>query len=295
MNSDSFAEFYQGVPAEEVKKYRDFKASHKPKYIDYKGQSVEYYCCGKGEKTILLPPGGGGGLFPPEYNFRTILHFEENYKIIAPGTAPVNKLVDLSEFINMVLDAEDVEKVIILGGSGAGIFGQSYFKRNFHKVEAMILYNTVPPNQEKEKKKWALWLFRVIPAFLIKAIAQKKMTKLTEADVPPEAEARLAFTTASLKEAISTKFAKKSLVSQLEMFFAFNVEDNYKKEDFTDWKGKVLIITCEDDPGYKQVGYLTENLPNNELYTFPKGAGHIPALVHMEKFFVILKEFLDKL
>ena len=51
--------------------------------------------------------------------------------------AQVQTLIELSECLNLILITECVEKLIIVGGSGAGIVAQSYYKRNYPKVEAI--------------------------------------------------------------------------------------------------------------------------------------------------------------
>ena len=60
---------YRDVPESELNLYRHFLKTHTSKYIDFRGQLIEYYSCVQGEKTILLPPGAAGGLIPPEFMF----------------------------------------------------------------------------------------------------------------------------------------------------------------------------------------------------------------------------------
>ena len=79
------------------------------------------------------------------------------------------------------------------------------------------------------------------------------------------------------------------------MAFKFNETGGYKKEDFKDWQGKVLIITCEDDPGFKDLEYFKNNLPNTQFHIFPKGLKHMAHIIEMEKFYNIMEEFLRDL
>jgi pimeloyl-ACP methyl ester carboxylesterase len=152
--------------------------------------------------------------------------------------------------------------------------------------------NTFGPKKERNKRA-GLWIIRIFPGFILRPLFMKKLSRLAAADIPPEAEERVGFNVALLKEMFSTKFNKKAMLSALKLVFEFNERDAYKLEDFKEWKGKVLVITAEDDPYFKDTDDLMKNLPNTELYTFPKGVGHMAPLIHPDKFFGKIDEFLS--
>jgi pimeloyl-ACP methyl ester carboxylesterase len=283
--------FYEGVSQEEIRNFQQFKETHQRKQLDYNGLLVEYLCCGQGEKTILFPP-GGFGILPPEYGFRSIMHFEKKYKVIAPDVPGVRYLDEAIDILNRILDVEGIDKVIVVGGSGAGITAQAYFKRNFARVEALVLYNTFSPKQERNKRA-GLWIVRIFPGFILRPLFMKKLSRLAAAEIPPEAEERIGFNVALLKEMFSTKFNKKAILSALKLVFEFNEKDAYKLEDFKEWKGKVLIITAEDDFYFKDTEDFMKNLPNTELYKFPKGVGHMAPLIHPDEFFGKIDRFME--
>lgn len=291
MSSKSLDKFYQGVSQEEIQNFQQFKETHQRKQLDYKGLLVEYLCCGQGERAILLPP-GGFGILPPEYGFRSIMHFEKNYKVIAPDVPGVRYLDEAIAILNRILDSEGIDNVIVVGGSGAGITAQAYFKRNFARVESLVLYNTFGPKKERNKRA-GLWIVRIFPGFILQPLFMKKLSGLAAAEVPPEAKERIGFNVALLKEMFSTKFNKKAMLSALKLAFEFNEKDEYKSEDFKEWTGKVLVITAEDDPYFKDTDDLMKNLPNAELYAFPKGVGHMAPLIYPDKFFGMIDQFLE--
>jgi len=279
------------VSAEELKRFQDFLHTHELKEIDFKGQRIKYYCSGKGDRTVFISP---GWFNTPEYGFRSIMIFEEDFRVITPGMAIFRSLDDLSRAINRILEVEGIEKVILVGGSAGGIMAQTYFKRHNQKVEAMILYNTLAPKKERNKN-WALWLIRLLPFFVFRATVKKRQKKYFKVKIPEEAEARIRFNQALFNEMISKKMNKKLLVSQMRLAYEFNEQDTYTLDDFKQWQGRVLVISSEDDAGYKDVDILMKNLPNTELYTFPKGTGHMAPLIHQEEFRKIIRDFLDKL
>jgi pimeloyl-ACP methyl ester carboxylesterase len=291
MNAILLNKYYQDVSAEELKQFQDFLRTHELKEIDFNGQSIKYYQAGKGDRAVLISP---GWFSTPEYGFRSFMLFEEDFRVIATGMAIFKSLNDLTRAINQILEVEGIKKVVLVGGSASGIMAQAYFKRQNQKVEAMILYNTLAPKKERNKN-WALRLIRLLPFSIFRAAVKKQQKKYFKAEIPPEAEARIRFNQALFTEMISTKMNKKLLVSQMKLVFEFNERDTYTSNNFKQWKGRVLVITSEDDPGYKDVDILMKNLPNTELYTFPKGTGHMAPLIHQEEFRKIIKDFLEKL
>jgi pimeloyl-ACP methyl ester carboxylesterase len=98
---------------------------------------------------------------------------------------------------------------------------------------------------------------------------------------------------ALLKEMFTAKFNKKAMLSALKLAFEFNEKDEYKLADFKEWEGKVLVITAEDDPCFKDTDDLMKNLPNTEIYAFPKGVGHMAPLIHPDKFYGLIDQFLE--
>jgi len=293
LDAKTINKYYKDVSKEELKKFQHFLKTHTLKKIDSNGQSIKYYSSGKGEKTILLTP-GGMGILPPEYGFRYILKLEKDYKVIAPEIPDAKSLDEFSNILNLILENEGIGKLVMMGSSGGGIFSQPYFIRNFNRVEAMILTNALGPKKERNKKLGFI-LLRLSPSFLLKSLLKKEGNKLALADIPLEVKEKIGFSMALFNEMISKRFNKELLLSQMKLFFEFNEKENYKLEDFKQWKGKVLIITSEDDPGFKDVDYLMRNLPNTELFTFPKGLKHMASIIQPDKYWGIIYKFLESL
>ena len=47
--------------------------------------------------------------------------------------------------------------------------------------------------------------------------------------------------------------------------------------------------------GFKDIGWLTENLPGAEAEILPAGLGHLPQLVHRERFERLIRDFVTRL
>ncbi len=95
-------------------------------------------------------------------------------------------------------------------------------------------------------------------------------------------------------EIMANHFTKKKLINILSVMFEF-AREGYTRADFAGWQGKALVVASEDDTGFKDLEWLTDNLPNAESHTFPKGLGHLPQLVHKDKFESLIRGFLGQL
>jgi pimeloyl-ACP methyl ester carboxylesterase len=290
MNSDAY---YANVPEKEVNAFLEFKKSHQPRRISVKGRPFEYYCSGENEKAMLIFHGVST---TAEFVYRRILDFEKNYKVIAPTIANIESIQDLDEAVNLVLEKEGVQRLVVMGGSFGGMIAQAYFKLNYEKINGLVLAITLAPKPERNKT-WILWMIKILPWGLLRKLFKKKLGKLfeSEAEIPPEAKGKIRFMQAHFLDTIDTKITKKILFSQLNLAFEFNSSRRSRPENFKDWSGKVLVISGEDDPGFKDTETLTSSYPNTESYIFPKGSGHMVPIVHEEKYLGLIFRFLDTL
>ena len=282
--------YFSAVAADELELFQKFLATHKRKRISFKGQDIEYICCGKGEQTMLFPP-GGMGILPPEIAFRSISHFEREYRIIAPDIADVASIEDLCGALNLILDTEGAGSITVIGGSGAGICAQVYFQRNHDRVDSLVLFNTYAPKRERNKP-WAYWLIRLLPEPLLKSLFLKKSRKLTQADIPAQAEHRIAFNRSLLVYFLSTQFDKKLLVSFFKLAMDFNRRGLAQPSGIDTWTGKTLVISAEDDGGFADTEILRKHLPRCSTYIFPKGHRHMAPLINPGEFYRVIDDFL---
>lgn len=284
--------YYGDVDVRELEKYQDFLKSHSIKSLTIDGKIVHYICSGNGEKTILTFSGGHS---TPESAYETIMAFEDDYRVIVIDIGSFSSQDTLNRGVKQILAAERIDRVILTGQSMSGIIAQLFFSENFPMVEGLVLTNTLAPKKDRNKK-YGLVIFNLFPGFILKPLIRKKLTKLADVDIeiPPEAEARVGFKIALIKDIIDNKFSKKIIINIIKLAFEFN-ESGYTRESFSEWPGRVLIITCEDDPYFQDVDSLASIFPNTEVFTFPKGLKHIAPMVHLEKFHSLIRNFLKKI
>lgn len=289
LNAQTIKKYFEGTSEQELQKFRDFLNTHPIKQTSFKGKSIPYCICGKGEKTMLTFSGGHSG---PWAVYSSVLGFEKEFQLVVVDFSGLDSLEDFSRCVNHVLESEGIDRVYVTGQSLTGMFAQAYFRRNVDRVEAMVLTNTLAPKKESNKKA-ALFIFRIFPSFLLMPLIKKKLGQIgkIDAEIPPEVEERMRFRMALLRHDMDKWASKRTLLNVVRMLFEFNGKDDVPTAEIGRWPGRVLIVTSEDEPYRDDVELLRKQYPRSEIYTFPAGWRHAAPLVHTEKFQKLIRDF----
>ncbi|UCE39877.1 MAG: alpha/beta hydrolase [Candidatus Aminicenantes bacterium] len=290
MDAKTIEKYFGGISETELQRFQGFLDTHPLMHAEFKGNDVPYYRCGKGEKTILAFSGGHSG---PWALYNSMIGLEDEFQIVVVDFSSLDNLDDFCRSVNHVLEEERIEKVCVTGQSLTGMFAQAYFRRNVGRVEAMVLTNTLAPKKERNKKA-ALTILRFFPAFLLKPLINKRLAQVGKIDakISPEVQERLAFRMALLRHDIDQVASKKTLLAVVRMLFEFNEKDSVPVEGVENWPGKVLVVTSEDEPYRADVELLMALYPDAELFSFPAGWRHAAPLILMERFQILIKDFL---
>lgn len=292
MDAQTIKKYFEGTSEQELRRFQDFLNTHPIKQTSFKGKSIPYCICGKGEKTMLTFSGGHSG---PWAVYSSVLGFEKEFRLVVVDFSAFDNLEDFSQCVNHVLESEGIGSVCVTGQSLTGMFAQAYFRRNADRVEAMVLTNTLAPKKERNKKA-ALTIFRIFPFFLLRSLIKRSLARVGKIDatVSQEIEDRLRFRMALLRHDIDREASKKSLLDLIRMLFEFNEKEAAPMANIDRWPGRVLIVTSEDEPYRDDVEFLMKQYPRAEIYSFPAGWRHAAPLVHMEKFQKLIRDFLLK-
>jgi pimeloyl-ACP methyl ester carboxylesterase len=283
--------FYGDVPADHLKRYRGFLASHTLKRLEVGGVETPYYACGQGERTLVSFCGGHS---TPATLWETISSWEEDHRIVVIDISGFASVAELCDGVGAILEHEGVERVVLLGASLAGLISQIFLKHHFERVEAVVLMNTMAMNPAGDKR-FSLWLTRLMPAWLLRSIFGKKLRAyFNEALDDPQASAGARFGLAHLEEVLALHFTKRKVIHLLSVLFEFGRE-GYTLADLDQWQGRALVIVSEDDQGFGDLEWLTENLPRCASEVIPAGLGHLPQLAHRKRFETLIREFLSEL
>jgi pimeloyl-ACP methyl ester carboxylesterase len=290
MKDQEKSKFYKDVSPNLYQRLVEYRKNHPIKTLMFRNKEIEYISCGTGKKAVLTFHGALGNA---EGNFQAISFFEKNYRVIAPSITNFESLDEFSEAVNKILKKENVGKYFLIGQSFGSFMAQPYFHRNYKNIEVLILINSYPPKNEwvKDFKKMEK-LLKSIPAFLLRKLMAKKLLKLADEhrEIKSEIREELKFTIAFAKERFNN-VKKNVILSQAVLTGEFNGE-NYKKEDYKGWNGKVLIFTADDDNGFPYHEELRNQYPNVEEIIF-KNVGHMGTLLKRDEYHAILNKFLD--
>jgi len=293
MMDDKYWEPLRAAYPEQFARFRSFLDTHQERRAELGGKTVSYYSCGHGQRTLLTFAGGWGGI---ELAYETVLGFEGRNRVVVVDVSAYDDPDEMGRGINGVLDAENIDRVIVFGQSLNGIIGQSYFKRHYRRVDGLVLTNTLAPRKERSKT-WVLALLKILPLRWMKPLMRRKMTRLGEfkQEVPPKVLAGRRFAAALMGQMIDGYWTKRGTLNILKLTFAFNERDGYTPDSFPGWRGRVLNITSPDDPYYPDVELLMKNLPRAEKYEFQPGFGHVAPQIHRDEFHKIIQGFIDRL
>lgn len=282
----------EGISDEELNTFREFMQSHSLQHLDFEKRRVDYMRCGSGAETILTFAGGWG---PPQLIYETALGFEGDYRLVVVDISPFAEPESMCRAVDKVLEKERVDKVILLGQSFTGIIAQIYFRSRYKRVKDVVLTNTPAPKKER-CKKWALFLLRRLPLSMFKPLIKKKLARLSKFDIEitEEAEKRMRFRAALMMGIMDQYFTPKVMRNALSLAFVFNQAGAYKREEFTGWKGRVLLVTSEDESYYSDAQILADFLPGTEMFKLPVGCRHIAPLIYREQFQAGILSFLKR-
>ena len=112
--------------------------------------------------------------------------------------------------------------------------------------------------------------------------------------IPPHARERVAFRSALFLDQLLHDVPRISVMNLMKVSYQFN-EMGYRDGDWKSWAGKILIVTSEDDPEYKDVPLLQENLPGTRVEKLSPGFRHLAPAVEHDRFYGILTDFLKGL
>ncbi len=291
IDESTLQEFYRDVPAAYLDRFRSFLRTHSLERVTLDRTEVCYCACGRGARTVLTFCGGHS---TPYTAWETIETYENDHRVVVLDISGFGTVAALSRGINKILEREGIDRVVLLGTSLAGIVAQIYLKHNANRVDGVVLINTAALKPGGDKPV-ALLLTKLIPGFILRAMFRKKLRAyFRQALADPRAAEGARFWLAHLDEIMANHFTKKKLINILSVMFEF-AREGYTRADFAGWQGKALVVASEDDTGFKDLEWLTDNLPNAESHTFPKGLGHLPQLVHKDKFESLIRGFLGQL
>jgi pimeloyl-ACP methyl ester carboxylesterase len=270
-----------------------FRTTHPFKILQTAFGKAEYIICGNGNETILMLHGLAGNA---ESVYKFILAFERDYKIICPTIPALQERTTASAlaFIHLVLQHENLQPSIVIGGSFGGVLAQAYWYANSETVNKVLLFDTTPPDKAAGiKSRKAAAVIKFIPWFIFKPLFGMKLRNLfTVKAVKDEGTKNLLrFSKSRFEERFKT-VSKELLLTHSNIVFDFMI--NTTVPAINSNRTNLLVIYSEDDPAAKGADILFKKVyPFADIVSF-KGAGHIGALLYFDAYIADMNKVLNR-
>lgn len=272
----SFADFSQQVAPETIAAYSAFR-ERPVRRLERNGQVWTYRKHGTGPALLLLHGMGGEA----DLWWQQIERYEKHFTVIAPTYPPARTLQGLSEGIIDILDAENIDRTIVMGTSLGGYLTQYLLAQHPQRFERAALLNTFPPNDIiAEQNRLQGWALRLLPEPVVFRIYRAGLEKRV---LPASQNSPL------LRAHLMTLASGGMTKEQLYARFLCVMESFQPAAPFT----PMLIVDSDNDPLVSE--QLREMLvgmyPHAKRVTLHE-AGHFPYLSHSDQFHSIIDEFL---
>jgi len=278
---------YRYAPPAAVDQLRRFRATHPLKSFILDGVTWDYLLGGQGRETLLILPGLLG---VAEMSFQHSAIFENTYRVIVPGYPfGVGTLDQLVGGLAALLDAEQIDRVHVLGGSFGGLVAQRFVRAYPERVRRLVLSHTGGPRPDRARaNRRAVTLFGLLPMRVLRFML-RGATRRSLRDAPEH----IAFWEAYSDEMI-TRLTKADLISRYRLAADFDATSTFTPDDLKDWSGRVLILEGDNDPIAEAAARasLRQLYPQAQVHVF-HGSGHVASIAQLDEYTAIITRFLS--
>ncbi len=287
MNSTALDTLFKTVPKEQQEQLLTFRATHQAKKLIVGGVEWNYLASGQAAETILLLT---GGLNTYDAGFQIISDFEQSYRVLAIRYPDVATVAELVEGVVALLDAEQVQRVHVLGQSLGGMVAQCLVRRFPDRVQTLVLSSTAAPDKglvaHMKRQERLVALF---PKWLLRPVSERRILPML-AEVPVEERA---FWTAFMREQIALYVTKTWLLCQYKLLADYCANYQFAADDLANWPGSILILQADDDELIRRLARtpLTAFYPQARVYMLHQ-AGHVLLITRRQEYIDVVKLFL---
>jgi pimeloyl-ACP methyl ester carboxylesterase len=176
LEQKGFGEYYGGVSNAMVEELRTFRTLCPEQVLAVGPQEWRYRTVGVASPALLLIPGGE---LVNDLGFRFAMAISNSsYRLVYPSYPRVSSIEDLADGLVAILDAENIDRAVILGASFGGAVTQVLVRKYPSRINAMILSNTGVPLRRLIPAVWTtLSMVRMLPWSTLGRLLKGTMTK----------------------------------------------------------------------------------------------------------------------
>ncbi|HEX8230809.1 MAG TPA: alpha/beta hydrolase [Chloroflexia bacterium] len=270
-----------------LQQYKQFLATHPFRYVTSGGMRWPYLVSGQGEQALVLLPGAPGRA---EASFEYMRALERDYTVIAVSyPADLTTVEGCLRGVRRILNAEGFVSAHMVGGSYSGLLAQRFVRRYPGRVSRLVLSDTGVPRPSRARKyRRYVWLLRVLPMFVIRAI-WRLGAYLYLREMAPQHRPFWRAYFAQLRRAIT----RRECISRLRVWIDFDSGSSFSPGDLVGWRGEMLILEAERDttfPEWERQA-LRKLYPAAQVRVFT-GAGHAASLDRRDEYIEAIRAFL---
>jgi pimeloyl-ACP methyl ester carboxylesterase len=284
----AFDRLYAGVPDDQRDALRDFREAHPPRSVTVDGTEWTYFISGNLQNPPLLWLVGGLRVADAAHRYIPLLNDE--FYIIAPDYPALSSMDDLADGLAGVLDAEDVLRAHVLGGSFGGMLAQVFVRRHPDRVKKIVLSTTSTPDDDEARRyQRQLDMITDTDDETLREAAQMQFYGILD---PPQE--KQAFYKAYLTELFQERLDRDDITSTFEALIDF-MQREYDPDDLKEWRERLLLIDSSDDATFGEASRqaMYSLYPQARRYHFDE-AGHSPASTSQEEYFDLVRTFLNE-
>jgi pimeloyl-ACP methyl ester carboxylesterase len=264
-----------------------FRAAYRTQRRTIGGHDWEYIRAGAGREALLILP---GGLAVAETAFRYIRRFEPRYHVLAP-TYPetIATMAQLVDGLLQLLQAEQIARIHVIGGSYSGLVAQCLVRRAPQIVARLVLSDTGVPRPGRARQ-YAI-LYQPLLTFLPLRVV-RWLFCCGVAPVLLRLPAQRTFWWRYFRQRIAT-MSRAAYLSHLAAWQDFDRSYQFGAHDLARWQGQILIIEAERDGLFRR----SERMALRRLYAGAQfhmfeSSSHGASLARMDDYIGVIEQFL---
>ena len=258
----------------------EFRSSFSRTNLEHGGYSWSYWSGGgPGDPVLWLT----GALGVGEFAFQHALRIGADFCVLIPDYPAVSGLNRMAEGLAVLMDAERMDTVHVVGGSFGGMVAQHFVRRFPERVRSLVLSHTTAPDPSYFRAGLMRAVSLLVPERTYRALFHRRL--------------RGSFLVADpfwvdYFDATMERLTKKDLVSRVTLTSEF-LQSQFRPTDLEGWPGRVLIISGEDDPLMPPTSHavLRRLYPTASAHTF-SGLGHSAGLLQPDEYVDVIRRYL---
>lgn len=289
-SNPKIARLYQDIPQASLVQLQTFRQRYPYQSMILDGIEWQYIDTRSGDNVLFIP---AGGTSVAEVSFKSIDHFAQRYRVIAPDYPPIDNLEELFAGFMNLLDQLGINKFAAMGGSYGGWMVQSLVRMYPERVRKLVISAVGPPDEKNSEQIASLlpWLW-ITPTFMLRSMLIRSFRRLvTDKNRDPDLELIWAL----VKEVIYFRVGRRDILASMDRLVDQTRTYTFSAQDLRDWPGSILLVFGSHDPASppERRQAMVELYPNAEVKVI-EGGEHGIAISHQDQYFGVIDEFLAR-